>query len=323
MENNENYTCLTVKSSARGQNNGALESLAYGLGCLGIEELNLQGDDLDKVPGLDRLCGQGLEDGEVRSIENFYRDQNIQKFYFTGKETQEVDHFLTEIKKQELGEVIDVFAGANENWNESWKQYYEKLEIPGGIQILPVWEKNNDKGIEGNKVLKTEIIINPAMAFGTGTHETTQLCLTCYKQHFEKANFRHILDFGCGSGILGILAQLLNQELSVDYYDIDEQALKNTEENLQLNKIAKDYRLFSKPEFSQGYDFVFANVLLDILLEEKSTLLSKMVSKGFLLVSGLLNEQVDEFLSSYKTDFNLIDQVSKNEWSAILLKKIK
>ncbi len=162
------------------------------------------------------------------------------------------------------------------------------------------------------------------MGFGTGEHDTTYLCLKLLDNIAEQlTDGGECLDFGCGSGILGIGAMKL-KNMFVEYVDIDTAALDNCVQNLELNFYENELngqRLVIRDRFiPKKYELVFANILQHVLISEKPVLLESLKENSFLILSGILNEQVENILENY-SELSVVDVISRGDWSAILLRK--
>ncbi|MFM1582529.1 50S ribosomal protein L11 methyltransferase [Helcococcus ovis] len=221
-------------------------------------------------------------------------------------ELERLRTFLTEnienFKSEEL--FID-----NSNWEEEWKKSYKSFNIGNKIFIKPSWE-------ERPETERIVIEIDPKMAFGTGTHETTSMCM----EYVEDDDFtgKNILDMGCGSGILSILAKKLNAN-QVDACDIDEIAIYSTNENSVINNV--ELNAFVSDLFSNvknKYDFIFANILAEIIVVMIDDVDKYLNENGILILSGIIKEKeqlVKEKLEA--TGFKVIDTKYKNDWVLI------
>ena len=201
-----------------------------------------------------------------------------------------------------------------ENWQDNWKDFFQPVRI-GKFVVLPPWEKPLEDLIP--------IIINPKMAFGTGTHESTQLILELMEK--EKIEGKKVLDVGCGSGILSIAAAKFNAEKIVGI-DVDPLAIENAEENSELNNIGGiSFRHTSAQKLGgDHFDVIFANIVKNVLIELSETLTKLLDIEGYLFLSGILEEDVNAILSAYyKLDFELVSKSSKNEWKALILHRGK
>lgn len=194
----------------------------------------------------------------------------------------------------------------NSNWEEEWKKSYKSFEIGKSILVKPSWEESRDT----DRII---IEIDPKMAFGTGTHETTSMCMEYVEQMDMKD--RDILDIGCGSGILSILSKKLNAK-NVYACDIDQIAVDSTIENSNINNVEVNAfisDLFSNVE--KKYDIIFANILAEILVKMLSETNEYLKEKGILILSGIIREKENLVLQALEeTDFELIDKVYKNDW---------
>jgi ribosomal protein L11 methyltransferase len=165
------------------------------------------------------------------------------------------------------------------------------------------------------------------MGFGTGSHETTFLCLKLFTNHLLSENVNNCLDFGSGSGILGLSVFRFFPDARVDFYDIDPEANKNCFHNAEVNDLKdKSFRLLL-PEFraklQDDYDVVFANILESILVQEKDSLVDHTRLNGKLILSGLLRHQALGIINLYtKSGFNLIEHLEKGDWAALLFEKV-
>lgn len=195
------------------------------------------------------------------------------------------------------------------NWEEEWKKSYKGFEIGNKIYVKPSWE-------EANVDDKIIIEIDPKMAFGTGTHETTSLCM----EYVENQDFsdKKVLDIGCGSGILSILAKKLNAK-KVDACDIDEIAVSSAKENAKINDVS--INVFESNLFSNvkdKYDIIFANILAEIIVEMLNDVKSYLNEEGIIVLSGIIKEREELVVSKLKEiDFEIIDTKYKNEWVLI------
>ncbi|MBU8932411.1 MAG: 50S ribosomal protein L11 methyltransferase [candidate division Zixibacteria bacterium] len=201
-----------------------------------------------------------------------------------------------------------------------WEEEYRKSVLPvivaDDITIVPPW-------ITDVPQTRYQIIIEPRMAFGSGTHETTRSCMIVLRKYFKPdARF---LDMGCGSGILSILADKMGASY-IKAIDYDVVAIENCRENVIANRItAPNNILFGSIEKCRGdepYDFVCANIIKVTVLEMLDDLVSLTSSPGMLVLSGLLEQDVNEVSSALKAhDFSEVDIYPDNEWRTIIVQK--
>lgn len=162
------------------------------------------------------------------------------------------------------------------------------------------------------------LILDPGLAFGTGSHETTSLCLTWLdKAELEQ---KQVIDYGCGSGILALAALKLGAQ-HVHAVDIDEQALLATRDNALNNDIAAARLTVSQPEaLNKAVDVIIANILLAPLMALKKRFRELLLDTGMLVVSGLLAEQVPALIEAYQTDFAHVSTSIENDWALVAFK---
>jgi ribosomal protein L11 methyltransferase len=206
-----------------------------------------------------------------------------------------------------------------ENWNADWEKNYQPIEVEDKILVRADFHPPNPK-------FPIEIVVTPKMSFGTGHHETTYQMLNL--MHDMDLKDADVLDAGCGTGILAILAAIKGAK-KVDAYDIDEWAVENTNENFSLNSIDN---LIHKvwlgevqtiPQESL-YDLILANINKNILLADIQYLQKHIKKDGFLMLSGFYENDVQDILNECeKYSLNLVNQSVRNQWSAILLKNNK
>lgn len=216
-----------------------------------------------------------------------------------------------------LGVKVSVGAvGLNEeDWANCWKKYYKPVEIGKNIAIVPMWESydNTDK-----RVL---VRMDPGMAFGTGTHETTALCAELIERYIT-AGVR-ALDVGTGSGILAILASKLGAK-EVDALDIDANAVKVAIDNCEQNGVNNVRCLQSDliRSASGKYDFISANIVADIIIRMAENVGDYLADDGVLVVSGIIEPQAEQVISVFDAKgMALVDKIDKNDWNAFVFKK--
>ena len=204
----------------------------------------------------------------------------------------------------------------NIDWIEKYKSLVGPVNITEDVVVRPTWS-------ELTKKVPYEIIIEPKMAFGTGSHETTRSCLQLIRQHFNPG--MRFLDLGTGSGILSILADKLGAAY-IKAIDNDPIAIDNSLENFDLNKVNAPYEIvlgsIEKCEHDLPYDFVCANIIKSTILPILPRLLELTVTGGKLVLSGLLTADeadIDKALSDLRqTGYTVLHD---NQWSTYLITK--
>ena len=196
-------------------------------------------------------------------------------------------------------------------WENEWKKYYKPFNI-GKIVIVPEWI---DYVAVGNEV---QVKLNPGLAFGTGMHETTSMCIQLMQK--IPVGGKRVLDFGCGSGILGICATALGAE-SVLFADTDEQAITATKHNCAINQIDNPtVYLRDVRELEEHADIVIANITADILVAVQPVIKGALKKGGYAIISGIISDKQSFVREAYLSDFSLVEHMQKNEWSAFLFK---
>lgn len=201
-----------------------------------------------------------------------------------------------------------LLAKENEDWIANYRNSVQPLHV-GSFFVHPSW-------IEDDKE-KINIIIDPALAFGSGHHETTYGCLLLLQKYIQKSNT--VLDVGCGSGILSIAAKKLGAQ--VDLCDTDEQATSSAAENFILNSETFN-RIWtgSVQKREQEYDVVIANIIADVLIMLSSDLQKAVKNGGMLILSGILDKYVDKVEEKFAT-MTLVEKYKKEEWYTLVFKR--
>jgi len=221
---------------------------------------------------------------------------------------------------------LDVSLGhiKEEDWCNNWKQYFKPLFVGKNILICPDWEE-----IPPNSE-KTIFKINPGMSFGTGSHETTQLCIEEMENYIKPGHT--VLDLGCGSGILSIIAMLLGAK-EATAIDIDTSAVEIAQKNAEKNGIsACNYHTIAgniindsglcKKISQNHYDIIFANIVADVIIALKPIVYNFMDDDTVLITSGIINSRLDDVLNEYKNSPFEIRKISeKGEWASLTLTK--
>ncbi len=310
---------------------------------------------LTKTEGIEALCGKlysiGITALEIEDSNDFndFLENSTQywdfvedslmlratsptyvKIYITDNATGHeqyalIKQTLNELKENDSDSIFGSLEISSDNikeqdWAENWKQYYKPLTVGEKILIVPEWEtiENSD-----DKVVFT---INPGMSFGTGTHQSTQLCIEALEKHIKKGD--SILDLGCGSGILSIIAQLLGADHSLAI-DIDPNAVKIAAENALKNNISsKCYRTLAGNVLSdehiinevnrEKYDIILANIVADVICALTDSAKKALKPGGIFITSGIILERIDDVVSAMtKAGFTVKDIVKKGEWASI------
>lgn len=207
------------------------------------------------------------------------------------------------------------------DWMNNWKQYFKSFEVDN-IIIKPTWEEMKP---EYNG--KTVIQIDPGIAFGTGLHETTQLCIRQLQKHIKP--HAKILDVGCGSGILSVIALKLGAGQAIGL-DVDENAITAAYENLKVNHIPQEkFRVLtgniledisiSEEIGYECYDIIVANILADVLKPLTSIIPDHLKKGGIYITSGIIDSKEQEMVEaiSARPGLEIIEITRKNDWVSI------
>ena len=198
---------------------------------------------------------------------------------------------------------------------ENWKKYFNPIKIGERLLIRPVWR--DDYEPEGRIVLNLE----PGVAFGTGTHETTRLCLEALEKYTRKG--ARMLDVGCGSGILSVAALLLGAE-SATGIDIDELAVKASVENAERNGVADRYTGIhgNLADKAKGkYDIITANIVADAILMLSGDIEKFMDENTVYIMSGIIDTRLDDVLCGLPASLEIIEQLDDKGWVCLTAKK--
>jgi ribosomal protein L11 methyltransferase len=190
-------------------------------------------------------------------------------------------------------------------WERAWMEYYHPMKFANKLWVCPTGQEQLEPGT-------VCLILDPGLAFGTGTHPTTALCLEWLASH--DLTGKTVIDYGCGSGILAVAAVLLGAK-EAHAVDIDPQAITATQDNAIKNSVQDKIRCYLPEQFSAfEADIVLANILAKPLIE-MSTQISSLVSKGGdLVLSGILEEQAESVMSAYQPFISMTEPVQQEDW---------
>ena len=289
--------------------------------------------DTDSIVAVMSMLDNGLmiEDYSDFSLNGMYGDLVDDSILNADKTTVKVSLFVPEEKnlseytsflKQRftvLGIDAELTAdGMNEeDWSESWKKYYKPIPL-GKVTIVPAWEEY--EAAAGEVIIK----MDPGMAFGTGTHETTRLVMKIMQD--EIIGGERFLDVGTGSGILSICASKLGAS-TCNAYDIDPVAVKIAKENAEadgcLNITVGVSDLLRGVDLSKGkYDFCVANIVADIIIRMLPDIGEYLKDGAPLILSGIISMRADEVRESIaENGFEIVREEKENDWLAIMVKK--
>lgn len=312
MEKEMNWTEIKIEISAEDvevAENIANMVVPYGIY---IEDYSNLEDDVQKIAHIDLIDEDLLKKDREKSIIHIYLEPQ--------ENPSEAVSFLKErfnsekIEHEILTSVCDV-----EKYINNWKKYFKPLKVGKKILICPTWENMKScENIENRKILK----LDPGLAFGTGSHETTRLCLEMLEKEINK-NVK-VLDLGCGSGILSISSLILGAK-SATGVDIDELAVKTAIENAKLNGVEGKFeaKVGDLDENISGqFDVVVANIVADVLIRLNEKVSKYLVPGGIYIMSGIIDTREQDVIESIPKDFEILERKFNNGWVALKLKKL-
>ena len=268
--------------------------------------------------------------GSVGNTEYIKKEENeiktaipVIKGYFNGtgdtaaEKVESLKAFTSSLKvlfpAAKIGE-IETKETSEDDWQE-WRRFFKPVLVSKRVVIKPTWEEYQLK--EDELIVE----IDPGMAFGTGTHETTRLCIQMLDNIIRGGET--VFDVGTGSGILAIAAAKLGAA-KVLGIDNDERSVSVAAENVNLNSVTEEVSISGIPlDHIKGlFDIVVANILAEDLIEMRKELLTRLADGGRLILSGILKSKVEMVVSAYSVEgLTLEKQIDDGEWSALMLKR--
>ena len=252
----------------------------------------------------------------------FYLDEDIDKQEMLLKVRQELEEMRSYLNVGEC--TIEESQTEDVDWVNNWKQYFHQFYIDD-ILVIPSWEN-----VEAKDSDKMVIHIDPGTAFGTGMHETTQLCIRQLKKYVTEDT--EILDVGCGSGILGMLALKFGAKHSVGT-DLDPCAIDATYENMDNNGISRDQyevmigniiddKAVQDKVGYEKYDIVAANILADVLVPLTPVIIHQMKKGGIYITSGIIEDKEDVVVEAVKeAGLEVLEVNHQGEWVSVTARK--
>ena len=216
---------------------------------------------------------------------------------------------------EELGSwEVSLDEKENQDWSKKWKEKWTVTHVTDNIAVVPSWLNYEPKENE------ITITLDPGCAFGTGTHQTTRLCMKALEKYLKKGDT--MADIGTGSGILAILAKKLGASLAYGCDNDDtviDVAIENANKN---NEIDCKFELKTADKLTEKYDFVCANILHNVLFEIMGDLKNIMKDDGILSLSGILNEKKEVVLDAIKREnLKIIDTIEQDQWISYVVTK--
>ncbi len=244
------------------------------------------------------------------------RDKAVIHIYVSPEDNPtEATMFLSErYNAAGIKHSISTVCCKEEDWLNNWKQYFNPIEVGEKILIRPTWR--DDYEPNGRVVLN----LDPGIAFGTGTHETTRLCLEALEKYVTADT--QILDVGCGSGILAVAALLLGAKRAVGV-DIDEMAVKTAKENAALNGVSDKIEIIHgnlTDKVSGTYNVVAANIVADAIILLSEDIKNFMSDDAVYIMSGIIDSRADDVKAAIADSFDIIEEYTENGWFCFVAK---
>ena len=236
---------------------------------------------------------------------------------FSGSKLKIINENLEKYadENEDFGYEIYTSRCSDDDWKDEWKKYFHTVKITDNIIIKPSWDSYEATGNE--KIIE----IDPGMAFGTGTHETTSLCVEFLEKYSNGR--KKLLDIGCGSGILMLIGKKIGID-NVTGIDIDNKVEEVVKENFRKNDIFENFEIVIGnlvDNINDKYDIVVSNILVDVLIELLENIEKVLEKNAIVIFSGILKEKEEEFVE--KTELyklKNIDRNEKNNWVSLVFK---
>lgn len=318
---------LTITTSEEG-----IEIVLARLDMLGIQQVNIvQGHD--EVDALLHSAEKYWDYAEEAVLD---AQPAVQAYFSELPENGDTERMIRESIEElssmreelglDLGSLeIGVRTVDEEDWANNWKAYFKPINVGERLLVCPSWEEVPEDNTRA--VLK----IDPGMAFGTGTHHTTRMCLEMLEKSIKEGDL--VADLGCGSGILSIAAALLGAR-EVHGIDIDPVASRVAVENAELNGVDKDSffvmngDILTDPDFRRSvsngeYDIVLANIVANVIIAFAYLLPSMMKKGGLLIASGIIEDRLDEVVAELEDcGLEILEIANGDDWRAVLARKL-
>ena len=308
-----------------------------------LSELGIDGVEIsDNVPITEEEKKQmfidilpELNEADKTAVISFYLEEDDNKEQLM----QAIKEGLEELRAfVEVGQgTIEVSETEDKDWINNWKEFFKPFRVDDTIVIKPTWETLEDKN-ENDIVIE----IDPGVAFGTGSHETTKLCILNIKKYLKASD--KVLDVGCGSGILSIISRMLGAE-TVAATDIDPNAVTASYENAAVNHVKACDTLdelgengnelaimagdiISDTEFRkmlgvEAYDLVVANILADVIIPLSGVIAENMKPGALFISSGIIDMKRDEVEHALRSNqFEIVEETKMGDWVSFVCRKV-
>lgn len=289
---------------------------------IGVNGVVIEDPDAVRQAQLEERTWDYIDDSILANMED---DVLVKAYISSGTAFTDKMQYIKErihwLREQDfgldMGPLEIVLADVREqDWANNWKKYYKPVRVSDRIVIKPTWEQYDAK--PGEVILK----LDPGMAFGTGTHETTMLCIRAIDKYVKPGDT--VVDIGCGTGVLAIASALLGARHAIAI-DMDSCAVKAAEENTGLN------RMEDRVEVIQGnlldkvhgqFDIVVANIVADVIIGLTSSIQDFMKPEGVFIASGIILERLQDVIEAMEAaGLKIICEETMGEWAMVMCRR--
>jgi ribosomal protein L11 methyltransferase len=239
---------------------------------------------------------------------------------FLGETVEEIKNAINNLIlfNIDIGKNSVTISEVNEEeWATAWKKYYNPVKISERFTIVPTWE--NYKPVSSDELI---IELDPGMAFGTGTHPTTVMCVQALERTVKRADT--VIDVGTGTGVLSIAAALLGAE-KVTALDLDEVAVQSALLNIKLNKVKENVTVAQNnllDGIEGSADIVVANILAEVILRFTDDVARVVKKDGYFIASGIINQKKQQVKDAIESvGFTMVETLAMEDWVAFIAKK--
>ena len=246
------------------------------------------------------------------------KDRGIAKIHIYIDPEDNIDEAVSFLKERlsyaKIDYTVDLINVREDDWLNNWRKYFKPMPIGERLLINPSWYTDTDP--EGRAVLN----IDPGLAFGTGKHETTRLCMEAIERYVHEGD--SVLDVGCGSGILGIAAVLLGAGNAFGV-DIDATAVRTANENAQVNHVGDKFTAIAGDlvdKVDGKYDLVVANIVADAIIALSASVKAFMKPDSVYIVSGIIDTRADDVRGAVEDSFDIVEENTLGGWYCFVLR---
>ena len=269
----------------------------FEIGAISIDISDYKNDSI--LDNTNVILSEISEKWENNRLEILFNCQSQNNFELILEKLKKIDNF--NLKIENTSKVNE------EDWVKRSKNSFKKIQFTNALEIYPSWEKMDES-------FRYNIQIDPGQAFGTGSHQTTKLCIEWLLQN-EKKNFSNVIDYGCGSGLLAIIAKTL-YKTKVLGVDIDSKAVDVAIKNSIANNLDIEFSHVDKVKY-ETYDLIIANILLNVLTALKPIFLKILKKQGVIIFTGILENQVKTLIEEYEESFQKVKVFRKDNWALV------